>query len=103
MIEIDANFDDGLVSGGHPIVESVSQNRISRYLSVSLGINHRSGLESEEDFDKHFPVEVTTRDFVYNWSLRDERSKVNEVKGMLVHQRCIVASKLYNKYVMLKI
>lgn len=41
------------------------------------------GLESEEDFDKHFPVEVTTRDFVYNWSLRDERSKVNEVKVKL--------------------
>jgi len=41
------------------------------------------GLETEEDFDKHFPVEVTTRDFVYNWSLRDERSKVNEVKVKL--------------------
>jgi len=41
------------------------------------------GLETEEDFDKHFPVEVTTQDFVYNWSLRDERSKVNEVKVKL--------------------
>ena len=40
-----------------------------------------AGLETEEDFDKHFPVEVTTRDFVYNWSLRDERSKINDVRG----------------------
>lgn len=39
------------------------------------------GLDTEEDFDRHFPVEVTTQDFVYNWSLRDERSKVNEVRG----------------------
>ena len=48
---------------------------LTRPIRISLG------LETEEDFDKHFPVEVTTQDFVYNWSLRDERSKVNEVKG----------------------
>jgi len=41
------------------------------------------GLDTEDDFDKHFPVEVTTQDFVYNWSLRDERSKVNVVKVKL--------------------
>jgi len=41
------------------------------------------GLETEEDFDKHFPVEVTTHDYVYSWSIRDERSKINEVKVKL--------------------
>merc|ERR1712168_357534 len=41
------------------------------------------GLDTEDDFDKHFPVEVTTQDFVYNWSLRDEWSKVNVVKVKL--------------------
>lgn len=41
------------------------------------------GLETEADFEKHFPVEVTTRDFVYNWSIRDERSKINEVRVKL--------------------
>lgn len=41
------------------------------------------GLDTEEDFDKHFPVEVSTQNFVYNWSLRDERSKINEVKVKL--------------------
>jgi len=38
------------------------------------------GLDTEEDFDRHFPVEVTTQDFVYSWSLRDERAKINTVK-----------------------
>lgn len=41
------------------------------------------GLETDEDFERHFPVEVTTKDFMYNWSLRDERSRVNVVKVKL--------------------